>query len=822
MLAAIDGRRSYHAVAAEVSERAGRDLTAEDACYLIETELRPLGVLRRPDGTDPAVRRANPLLALRFKVVVTNPKLTNRITAPFAALFRPSVVLAVTGAFLLTVWWVMFDKGLGSATHEAFQDPRLLLLVVGLTIASAGFHEFGHAAACRYGGASPGAMGAGLYLVWPAFYTEVTDSYRLGRGGRLRVDLGGLYFNAVFAVAIVAVWWTTRWDALLLVVATQVLQMVRQLTPLVRFDGYHVLADLTGVPDLFHHIKPILLSVLPSRWGRPENRVLKPWARIVVTLWVATVVPLLLTILVVIVAVLPRVASTAWEGLGVQGEVLAHNWADGDLANVGVRILSILTLAIPVLSIVYLLTRVVRRTVRRVWAATAGGRSRRAAAVAGGLVVLAGVAWAWWPSGQYQPIRPDNRGAIQDVFDVVALPVADNRDPDRDTGQGAATGAQSPAPAPSPGESTGAGQLPSGPPRLALVRVPAGTTGAGASDGATVVAPPAAAPASQDPGRGDWPFPWVPPSPPAEGDNRAMAVATRDGSAAYDVALAYVWITDGSDVAHHNEAWALASCVGCSAVAVAFQAVFVVGDTDVVTPVNLAVAASYECDRCVFHAVAVQLLTTLTAVPDQPTLAQLQQLLGQLHALEGRVRTMTLDQVHAELKTAEGRILQLLADGGYLALSTSNADVADDEGPLTADPSPTEPPGVEIGDDALDGTGEAPPAPDDQGGGDTAVQGATDGPDADTDTAATDPAAGDDETGGAAPGSDPTAEDPDDTTVGKEPEETPDPEPDADGSGGGDGDDGDPEDTPDPEPDAGGAGGGDGGDADPEEGAGGD
>ena len=45
-------------------------------------------------------------------------------------------------------------------------------------------------------------MGAGLYIVWPAFYTDVTDAYRLGRGGRLRTDLGGIYFNAIFALAI--------------------------------------------------------------------------------------------------------------------------------------------------------------------------------------------------------------------------------------------------------------------------------------------------------------------------------------------------------------------------------------------------------------------------------------------------------------------------------------------------------------------------------------------------------------------------------------------------------------------------------------------
>src|SRR5206468_290169 len=80
--------------------------------------------------------------------------------------------------------------------YDAFTRPGLLLTVFAITVVSAGFHEFGHAAALRRGGGTPGAMGAGLYLVWPAFYTDVTDSYRLGRGARLRTDLGGLYFKA--------------------------------------------------------------------------------------------------------------------------------------------------------------------------------------------------------------------------------------------------------------------------------------------------------------------------------------------------------------------------------------------------------------------------------------------------------------------------------------------------------------------------------------------------------------------------------------------------------------------------------------------------
>ena len=272
LLESIDGERDVDGVAAAVSERTGRAVTADNVSSLVDGQLRPLGLLTRPDGSQPEVKRSNPLLGLRLRWSITDPERTRRLTTPFAALFHPLVAVPLLAAFGVVCWWVFFRQGLAQATYEAFEHPGLLLLVFGVTILSAGFHEFGHAAAARRGGATPGVMGAGLYLVWPAFYTDVTDSYRLGRGGRVLTDLGGLYFNAIVAVAITGVWWVTGYEALLLVVATQILQMLQQLTPLVRFDGYHVLADVTGVPDLFHRIKPTLLGALPVALGRPRGQ----------------------------------------------------------------------------------------------------------------------------------------------------------------------------------------------------------------------------------------------------------------------------------------------------------------------------------------------------------------------------------------------------------------------------------------------------------------------------------------------------------------------------------------------------------------------
>ncbi len=360
-LEAIDGQRDYDEVATVVAQSTGRAVSADNVRTLVTDQLRPLGLLARADGGEPELKRSNPLLGLRFRYAVTDPERTRRITAPFAMLFNPLVVVPLLAAFGLVSWWVFFERGLAQATYQAFQHPGLLILVFVVTVLSAGFHEFGHAAAARRGGATPGVMGAGVYLVWPAFYTDVTDSYRLGRLGRVRTDLGGLYFNALVAVAITGVWWATGYDALLLVVATQILQMLQQLTPLVRFDGYHVLADVTGVPDLFHRIKPTLLGALPWRWGDPEARLLKPWARVVVTAWVLIVVPALAFVLVMMVLALPRIIGTAWARLVQEKDVLATAWSDGDLVAVTAGVLVMLAVVLPVAAIAYMLTRLVRQ-----------------------------------------------------------------------------------------------------------------------------------------------------------------------------------------------------------------------------------------------------------------------------------------------------------------------------------------------------------------------------------------------------------------------------------------------------------------------------
>jgi len=632
VLEAIDGRRTYAELAEAVSTAYGRRLAPDDVRQLVETRLRPLGLVRGADGSEPQVRKANPLLALRFRWVVSDPRVTRRVTAPFAALFTPVVVVVALVAFAVVSAWTLFTKGLASATHQAFDQPLLLVLVFAITIFSAGFHEFGHASGCRYGGATPGAMGTGLYLVWPAFYTDVTDSYRLGRGGRLRVDLGGLYFNALVAVAMFAVWFATRWDALLLILAAQLLQMVRQLAPMVRFDGYHVLADLTGVPDLSSRIGPTLRSLVPGRPAEPRATELKRWARVVVTAWVLVIVPLLLVTLVLMVVALPRVLGTAWASVLKQADALGVDWAGGDLTGVAVRALAIVAVCLPVLGSLLVLARLVRTVVVSLWRKTAGRPGRRALA---GLLVVAvasALAWAWWPDAdRYRPVERFEKGTVVDGLTAVsfpgrAAPLSDGRIVEGQRTVWASTSA------PPTKEH----------PALALVLVPKSASGGSAPTAPT------------------WVFPFNRPGAPGAGDNQALAVNTTDGSTLYDVAFALVW-ADGSAVTNSNEAYAFASCAGCKTVAVAFQVVLITGDAHVAIPQNISGAVNYSCAQCVTYALAQQLVLTVPAELDPTTRQRIEALWQQIARFSATIETLPLDEVRSRLLAYQNQIRALVA-----------------------------------------------------------------------------------------------------------------------------------------------------------------
>ena len=395
----IDGSRGPAAIAQLVSNNLGRSMTADQVRYLIAAKLLPLGIVA-DQGTAAAPPKANPLLALRARRTLLPERATNTVGAVLRPLFRWPVVVAVVASVAAVDYWLFAAPRLTAGLGQVLRDPVDLLIVFGLSLVSGAFHECGHAAGCRYGGARPGGIGVGIYLVSLSFFTNVTDSYRLDRGGRLRTDLGGLYFNLIFILAVAAVYEATSAEMLLLVIAVTHLEMLQQLLPFVRFDGYFIVSDLVGVPDLFARVAPVLRSGLCGNRSDPRVADLRRGARIVVTGWVLCVIPLLTLTIGYLLLHLPQINRALWRTASLQAHLMATAVDARHYAVAAVAAIGVALAALPIAGSLSIVTGLARRAATMGLRWSAGRPIRRLLITVAAVTCVASLAALWVIQGQ--------------------------------------------------------------------------------------------------------------------------------------------------------------------------------------------------------------------------------------------------------------------------------------------------------------------------------------------------------------------------------------------------------------------------------------
>ncbi|WP_052390588.1 hypothetical protein [Streptomyces sp. NRRL B-24484] len=484
---AMDGTRTRREIAHLVAARSGLELGPEHITHLLDHKLRPLGLLAPPDGTeaDAPVPVTDLLLALRAHRVLLRPPSVNTVAAALSWLHRPAAVAVVLLFTAAADVWLFAVHGAMTPVLHTVQEPALLLAVLALTVLSTVFHEFGHASGCRYGGGRPGCIGCGIYLVWPAMYTDVTDVYRLRRPDRLRTDLGGVYFNAVFVAVLFAAYFATGRDFLLAAVYVAHFEIVEQLLPVLRLDGYYILADLAGVPDLFGKVRPILRSMLPWRPVPPEVAGLKRSSRAIVTAWVLAMVPLLVAEVVYVLWNAPRLLRTAVDSFTGRLADTADAFAAGAPAAAALGVIGLVMLLLPTAGLVYLVVRLARRAGRALTRAHRTPRGRAALLLTAAACTGAALALAWGHRAAPVPLAPRPPPA--------RAPAPADRTELSVTPSAALARPPSAAAAPSPTDGTTAAAPQRGRPSPAPARTRAGRTTSAATAPAPAPGSPAAA-----------------------------------------------------------------------------------------------------------------------------------------------------------------------------------------------------------------------------------------------------------------------------------------------------------------------------------------
>lgn len=160
--------------------------------------------------------------------------------------------ITLSGAYQVLANLDRFNATMG-AVFSAENIPGFMAVFITLKI----LHETAHGVVCRYfGGRVPDA---GLYFIFfiPMTYIDATASWRFpSKWIRILVSSAGMLSELVVAAIAGLIWAATPPGVLNTiasnaVISASVTTLLFNANPLMRFDGYFILTDLSGYPNLY-------------------------------------------------------------------------------------------------------------------------------------------------------------------------------------------------------------------------------------------------------------------------------------------------------------------------------------------------------------------------------------------------------------------------------------------------------------------------------------------------------------------------------------------------------------------------------------------
>jgi putative peptide zinc metalloprotease protein len=152
--------------------------------------------------------------------------------------------------------------------HEFFRFQTVVYLWASLAVVKV-IHEFGHGISCKRFGGEVHEMGALFLCLSPALYCNVSDAWTLpNKWHRIVISGAGIYVELLIAAIATFVWWNTPSHpfinnlSLSLMVVCSVSTVVFNANPLMRYDGYYVMADWLEIPNLREKSNRYLMNLV--------------------------------------------------------------------------------------------------------------------------------------------------------------------------------------------------------------------------------------------------------------------------------------------------------------------------------------------------------------------------------------------------------------------------------------------------------------------------------------------------------------------------------------------------------------------------------
>lgn len=222
-------------------------------------------------------RRLNPLY-LRFALFDPDAWLTSLQPLAKALFSRTALViwLCLITAGILAL--VVGSASIGQLLQQpSFPTPQLALLMLIIYPLLKLVHELGHALAVKLSGGEVHEIGLVLMVLMPLPYVDASASAAFPKkSARMLVAAAGIFTEMAFAALGAILWVSTSGlvadIGLALLIIGGFSTLLINGNPLLRFDGYYLLADAIEIPNLSSRARQYVLGKIQTLLrGFPEN-----------------------------------------------------------------------------------------------------------------------------------------------------------------------------------------------------------------------------------------------------------------------------------------------------------------------------------------------------------------------------------------------------------------------------------------------------------------------------------------------------------------------------------------------------------------------
>ncbi len=284
-LGLLDGRTTVDEAWEACCAQLGDGAPSQRECLNLLAQLQLFGLLvgDQPIASDMIEHRIEQARSQRFQ------KRTGRFVFPSIPLVNPEPLLERTSAVWrlvfsrwgLAVWIVTVLLAIGlviprtsdfASELNGILDVRNLVFLSMLFLLIRAVHEFGHAAACKAMGGRCTEIGVILIaMVLPLPYCDASSAWRFPELWRRVLVSGAGMLVEFFLAALAAIVWvvTDPHDAQVLhavafnaMVLSSITTLVFNLNPLLRYDGYYILSDVLGIPNLAQRSRSLWQFIL--------------------------------------------------------------------------------------------------------------------------------------------------------------------------------------------------------------------------------------------------------------------------------------------------------------------------------------------------------------------------------------------------------------------------------------------------------------------------------------------------------------------------------------------------------------------------------